>query len=195
MGSLVLSLMKTSPYTLLCAAALFGVLASCSSPSPTVARVPVSSSFGSQSALSDQVFREVNSYRTSKGKSPLRRHAGLDRLAQQHCDYLAKTGGYGLYGKNVSHIGFEGRALAAKQSYSIMSLGENVVASSDRSAKHLVKLWAGSKSHEHNMRSDWACTGIATAVTPDGQVISTQLFGIEPSESHRGMADRFSRQW
>jgi hypothetical protein len=69
----------------------------------------------------------------------------------------------------VSHIGFVGRALSAKQSYNIMSLGKNIVASSDRSAKHLVKLWAGSKSYDHNMRSDWAYTGI-----------STQLFGNSP---------------
>lgn len=187
--------MKTSPYTLLCAAALVGALASCSSPSPTVSRVPVSSSFGSQAALSDQVFSEVNSYRRAIGKPALRRHAGLDRLAQQHCDYLAKTGGsYGLYGKNVSHIGFEGRALAAKQSYKITSLGENVVASSDKSAKHLVNLWAGSKGHEHNMRSDWECAGVATAITADGQVISTQIFGNSPSTSHREMTDRFSRR-
>jgi uncharacterized protein YkwD len=185
--------MKTSPHTLLCAAALFSALASCSSPSPVVSRVPVSSSFGSQAALSDQVFSEVNTYRLSKGKPALYRHAGLDRLAQQHCDYLVKSGGsFSLYDKNVSHIGFEGRALAAKQSYRITSLGENVVASSDKSPKHLVNLWAGSKGHEHNMRSDWDCTGVATAITADGQVISTQIFGNSPSTSHREMLDRFS---
>lgn len=188
--------MKTSPYTLLCAAALSGVLASCSSSPPGVSRMPVSSSIGSHKSLSDQVFAEVNSYRAAKGKPALRRHSGLDRLAQQHCDHLAKTSGsYGIYGKSVSHIGFEGRALAARQVYQINSVGENVVSSSNKSAKHLVKLWAGSKGHEHNMRSDWACAGIATAVTPDGQVIATQIFGAPPSTSHRTMTDRFSRQW
>lgn len=188
--------MKTSPYTKLCAVALVGVLASCSAPSPTVSRMPVSTSFGKDASLSDQVFREVNSYRASKGKAALQRHPGLDRLAQQHCDYLVKTSGsYGIYGKSISHIGFEGRALSAKQAYKITSLGENVVSSTDRSAKHLVELWAGSKGHEHNMRNDWSCTGIATAVNANGEVISTQLFGNAPSESHRQMADRFANQW
>lgn len=188
--------MKSSPYTLLCAAAVSGVLASCSASPQAVSRVPVSSSIGSHRSLSDQVFSEVNSYRAAKGKPALRRHSGLDRLAQQHCEYLAKTSGsYGIYGKSVSHIGFEGRALAAKQAYQITSLGENVVSSSNKSAQHLVKLWAGSKGHEQNMRSDWACTGIGTAVTPDGHVISAQIFGVSPSTSHRTMADRFSRQW
>lgn len=188
--------MKISPFPALCAVAFSSFSASCSPPPSSLSRVAVSSPYGSQTALSDQMFFEVNSYRASKGKPALRRHPGLDRLAQLHCDYLVKTGGgYGIHGKTLSHIGFDGRALIAKQKYQITSLGENVVASTDNSPKHLVKLWAGSKGHEHNMVSDWACTGIATAVTSDGQVISTQLFGNAPSTSHRTMADRFSRQW
>ncbi len=191
-----LSLMKTSPYTLLFASALVGALASCSSPSPTVTRVQVSSSFGREAALSDQVFAEVNSYRSTKGKAALQRHAGLDRLAQQHCDYLAKkSGNYGTNGNNVSHIGFEGRALTAKHTYKIGTVGENVVASTNRSAQHLVNLWAGSKGHEYNMRGEWALCGVATSVTADGQVISTQLFGDTPSTSHQEAANQFSNTW
>jgi uncharacterized protein YkwD len=188
--------MKTSPYTKLCAVALFGVLASCSAPPTAVSRMAVSSSFGKEVSLPDRLFTEVNSYRASKGKSALQRHPGLDRLAQQHCDYLVKNGGsYGMYGKSISHIGFEGRALSARQAYKISSLGENVVSSANSSAQHLVGLWAGSRNHDYNMRNDWACTGIATAVNADGEVISTQLFGNAPSGSHRQMAGRFSNQW
>lgn len=136
---------------------------------------------GSDSSLSGQVFQEVNSYRASKGKSALVRHAGLDRLAQQHCDYLVKTrGSYGLHSHNASHIGFEGRGTVARHKYSISSVGENVASSTTKSANHLVKLWIGSKGHEYNMRGDWTCTGVATAVTPEGAVISTQLFGTDP---------------
>lgn len=191
--------MKTSPYTMLFAAALTGVLASCSSPQPTVTRVPVSSSFGQDAKLSDQVFAEVNSYRASKGKPMLQRHAGLDRLAQQHCDYLAKNGDkQGVHGKYVSHYGFEGRSDQARFQYKITTLGENVVASSNRSPKHLVNLWSGSKGHEYNMRGEWTCTGVATSVNAQGMVVSTQLFGTEPNSSHRAMAGvspRFSQQW
>jgi uncharacterized protein YkwD len=191
--------MKTSPYTLLCATALVGALASCSSPQPTVARVPVSSSLGSEAALSDQVFAEVNSYRASKGKPMLQRHAGLDRLAQQHCDYLAKNGDKaGLHGKYVGHQGFEGRSDMARFQYKITTIGENVVASTNRSPKHLINLWVGSKGHEHNMRGDWTCTGIATAVNAQGMVVSTQIFGSAPSSSHGAMAGvspRLSQNW
>lgn len=154
----------------------------------------VSSPIRSDSSLSGKVFNEVNSYRAAKGKSSLQRHPGLDRLAQQHCDYLVKTAGsYDLYGKSVSHIGFEGRALTARQSYNISSLGENVVSSTNHSPQHLVKVWTGSKTHEHNMRADWYCTGIGTAVAADGTVISTQLFGAAPSISPMEYKQRFNR--
>lgn len=186
--------MKTSPYAKLFAAALAGVLASCSSPSTTVTRMPVSSPIVSDSSLAGKVFNEVNSYRAARGKASLQRHSGLDRLAQQHCDYLVKTAGsYDLYGKNISHIGFEGRALTASHTYNITSLGENVVSSTNHSARYLVEVWSRSKAHEHNMKSDWYCTGVATAVAADGTVISTQLFGAAPSMSGMDLKQRFNR--
>jgi uncharacterized protein YkwD len=154
------------------------------------------SSIQRDATLENQILVEVNAYRASKGMKALHRHAGLDRLALQHSEFLAKTqGSYGLYGKSVSHIGFEQRALTAKQAYQIKSSGENVIASTDRSAKRLVKFWEASEGHEYNMRSDWFCTGIGSAVTPEGKVITTQIFGVSPSTSHRDMADRFSNQW
>ncbi|MEP3212853.1 MAG: CAP domain-containing protein [Luteolibacter sp.] len=143
--------------------------------------MPVSSTIGSDSSLSGQVFQGVNSYRASKGKAALVRHAGLDRLAQQHCDYLVKTrGSYGLHGSDVSHMGYEGRLAIANHKYGMSSISENVVSSSTKSASHLVNLWTGSKGHENNMSGSWSCTGVATAVTPEGTVISTQLFGTDP---------------
>lgn len=184
--------MKFIPYAKLFAVALTGVLASCSSPSTQITRMPVSTSMRGDSSLSGKLFNEVNSYRLARGKAALQRHPGLDRIAQTHCDYLVKTAGsYDLYGKNISHIGFGGRALLARQSYSINSLGENVVSSSNHSPDHLVKVWAGSKDHEYNMGADWFCTGIATAVTPDGTVISTQLFGAAPSVTQLDLKQRF----
>lgn len=190
------SLMKTFPCVKLFATALMVAFSSCAQPPPAVSRVQVSSALGGDSSLSGQVFDEVNSYRAAKGKAALQRHHGLDRLAQQHCDYLVKTAGsYGIYGKDVSHIGFEGRSLAARQSYNITNLSENVVSSTNHSAKHLVNVWAGTKGHSYNMSTDWACTGVATAYTADGRVISTQIFGTSPSTSHLTLKKRFNREW
>ena len=187
--------MDPSRFTLLCAAACLGSLASCSAPSSAASPRSSSSSAGRDAALASQVFKEVNSYRTSNGKAALSRHAGLDQLAQQHSDYLAKTGGsYDLYGKNVSHFGFDGRVVMARQAFKIPSMGENVIASTDRSAKGLVNRWAASKGHDYNMRNDWFCTGVGTTVTPDGMGITTQIFGTAPSTSHRESTDRYNRR-
>jgi uncharacterized protein YkwD len=191
--------MKSKLKAKLLIAALCGAVFSCSSPQATVSAVPATPSSRSGSSLSDQVFAEVNSYRVSKGKRPLDRHAGLDRLAQQHCNYLAKNGAkFSLHGKYVSHIGFEGRSLAAKQAYKITTIGENVVASSNHSPKHLVELWAGSRTHEQNMRSDWSCTGVATAVNTEGMLVSTQIFGSAPNSSfgtRAGVTPNFGQYW
>jgi hypothetical protein len=62
----------------------------------------------------------------------------------------------------------------------------------------LVKLWTGSRAHEQNMRSDWSCTGVATAVNTKGMLVSTQIFGIDPNPSfgtRAGVSPNFSQHW
>ena len=187
--------MKSTTLNQLFAITLAGLLASCSSPSSPVTRVSVSASSGkavSGSALSRQVFDEVNSYRERNGKSILERHAGLDQLAQEHCDYIAKTcGGSGL---NINHENFSKRAFNANRYFHIPSVGENVVSSSTRTSSHLLSLWVSSKSHEKNMRGSWAYTGIGTATAPDGMVISTQIFGSSEANPNLDSRD-FARPW
>lgn len=185
--------MKTISHNQLFAIALAGLLASCSSPTPTVT-VPVSSTSTKavSGSLSGQVFSEVNSYRALKGKSSLERHAGLDQLAQQHCEYLAKN--CEGRGTNINHDGFGNRAFSASRYFNILSIGENVVSSNTKSASHLRSLWESSKSHEKNMRENWKYTGIGIATAPDGMVISTQIFGS--GESNPKLNDRdFARPW
>ncbi|MEO5913521.1 MAG: CAP domain-containing protein [Luteolibacter sp.] len=142
--------------------------------------MPVSASLHPDSSLSGQVFQEVNSYRRSHGASDLERHTGLDRLAQEHCEYLrTHRGQFGIYGKNVSHVGFEGRTLIARERYQMQSVSENVAAANHPgkgAAATLVKLWSESKDHEYNMRSEWTHTGIGVVVDSDGMVFSTQIF-------------------
>ncbi len=185
--------MKKTSHTLLSSLALCCVMVSCSPPQQEVTRIPVSSSYGNDRTLAGQVFHEVNSYRAMKGKSSLVRHAGLDSLAQKHCDYLSQTcGGNGL---QINHNGFTGRALSARTSFQIGAIGENVVASSTHSANHLLNLWVSSKQHEHNMRSKWKYTGIGTIVTNDGKLISVQIFGSEESSSAVSEIDTKRRMW
>jgi uncharacterized protein YkwD len=187
--------MKTYPYLKVIAIACVGALASCATqPLPT--KIPMSASLRPDSSLSGRVFTEVNSYRRSHGVQNLQRHPGLDRLAHEHCEYLRQhRGSFGLYGKNVSHFGFEGRALLARERYQMMNVSENVAASTHAGgspAQTMVKLWSQSKDHEHNMRSTWTHTGVGAVMDSDGTVISTQLFATV-SYSQLATRDRFNR--
>lgn len=176
--------MKKFLSTTFCAAAALSVLASCSAPS---SNSPSTAAPAKDSGLSGKIVDEVNSYRAKKGKAALVRHSGLDRLAQAHCDSLAKKEHKpGDYKVHVGHEGFESRAFIAKHSYGITSLGGNVVASSKHSPKHLVGLWSKSPTHNSTMCDDWTHTGLATALSPHGMVISTQLFGNTPIASFGG---------
>ncbi len=155
----------------------------------------VAGSFHPDASLSGQVFQQVNAYRQQVGASQLVRHAGLDRLAQQHCEYLRDhRGTFGVYGKNVSHYGSEGRALAARQSYNMQNISENVAATAPgekNAPSTLVKMWSDSKQHDYNLRSSWSYTGIGAVVDKDGTVFSTELFATA-NRSQLAMRDRFS---
>ncbi len=171
--------MKTYPYMKVIVVACVGALASCATK-PETKRLPVSATLHPDSSLSGQVLQEVNSYRRDHGASELQRHSGLDRLAQKHSEYLRKNRGtFTLSGKNVSHIGFEGRTLVARELYKMQSVSENVVAAhptGKNPAPTLVKLWSESKDHDYNMRSTWTHTGIGVVVDSDGMVFCTELF-------------------
>lgn len=176
---------------LACAAA---ALASCASQ-PEKTKLPVSAALSPDNSLSGQVLKEVNAYRRNIGVNELQRHPGLDRMAQEHCEYLRKNRGkFGLYGKNVSHIGFEGRALMARERYNMMNVSENVASAKNPGknfAPVLVKLWSESKDHNYNMRSNWTHTGVGVVIDDDGTVFSTELFATM-SSSPMTMRNRFS---
>lgn len=170
-------------------------LSSCA-PQPQPTKLHVSASIRPDSSLSGQVFQGVNAYRSQHGASALQRHAGLDRLAQEHCEYLRQhRGTFKLHGKNVSHFGFEGRALAARERYQMQNVSENVAAANHPGkspAPVVVNLWAGSKDHESNMRQSWTHTGVATVTDSDGMVFATQLFATV-SNSQLATRERFNR--
>lgn len=185
--------MKNNRVSQLLVLGLAGVLASCSQ-GPETTTVSVSAPLRPDRSLSGEVFEEINSYRAQHGGKRLQRHPGLDRLAQRHSQYLLNNRGKsGLHGTTVSHDGFEGRAMFARASFKMAALSENVAAAHGASARYFVKLWGESRSHSHNMKSDWAYTGIGIAVAPDGTVFATQLFGSKPFSGHMEMTDRFRR--
>jgi uncharacterized protein YkwD len=187
--------MKTHQYTRVIAVACAVALASCASPhAPT--RIAVSAPMNPDASHPSRLLHEVNSYRSTKGESALQRHPGLDRLAQEHCEYLRQNRGtFKLNGKNVSHFGFDGRALVARERYRMDHVSENVAAANHpgrNPAPLMVELWKGSKDHHKNMLEDWTHTGIGVVVDSDGMVFATQLFSTV-SNSQMTTRERFNR--
>lgn len=187
--------MNPFPSIRLLAVACAGALASCANqPAPT--KVPASASAHSDTSVSGRLFQEVNSYRRSQGATELRRHAGLERLAQAHSEYLRQhRGTFTLNGRNVSHFGFEGRALIARERYQMENISENVAAanpSGGNLTSVIISLWKGSKDHHENMLDDWTCTGVGVVVDSDGMVFATQLFSTV-TNSQMSVRERFNR--
>jgi uncharacterized protein YkwD len=190
--------LSTRWFGLLCAAAL----SSCANQSDS-ARIPVSATLNAEiipvsrsgHTLTDRIFDEVNSYRRSQGLKEVQRHAGLDRLAQSHSEYLRQNRGkFSLHGKNVSHYGFEGRAMDARQNLGMLSVSENVAAANypGQSAPGvLLELWRNSRDHHHNMTEKWTHSGIGVVVDSDGMVFATQLFATR-NHSQLAMRERMN---
>lgn len=164
------------------------LLASCSGMKET-RTIPVSyqaeSSQTAQTTNSqaDVLYAAVNDYRQSKGIPELQRHAGLDRLAQDHCEYLRKNRGtFVVYGKNVSHMGDVGRSLIAIRVFRMRSTSENVAwiepyGPESQVALGFVTMWKNSPDHDYAMTcKDWTHTGVGAVVDTDGSVFATQLF-------------------
>lgn len=196
--------MKTHPSTRLFGLLAAAALASCAS-SPKSTRMPVSATIrpdtGTSSPargdkhLSDRLFDAVNGYRLSRGAQPVQRHTGLDRLALAHCEYLrSHRGTFSLYGKNVSHYGFEGRAIAAREAYQMASVSENVAAANHQGSNSpavIVELWKQSNDHHQNMIDDWTCSGMGVVVDSDGMIFATQIFATK-NNSQMTMRERLN---
>ena len=173
------NLMKTHIINHLLTTILAGVLVSCAN-TPTPTRVPVSTAARSDNSLGTQLFQAINDYRRSQGSAELQRHAGLDQLARKHSEYLSEhQGTFSLEGKNVSHMGFEGRTLVAREIYHMSNISENVAAANHPGAYPvpvLLALMKSSQNHRKNMLDVWTHTGVGIVVAPDGTTYVTQLF-------------------
>ncbi len=155
--------------------------------------LPVSTAPAGHDRLAGSIHAQVNAYRQSLGKPALQRHAGLDRLARQHAEFMRHN--RGKFGKgsagNLTHHGFEERTLMAQRGMGMSDVGENVgtCRGAASAAGTLVEAWRKSKGHQMNLKGRWTQTGIGVVVDADGTVFATQLFGTG-SRSHLNLMNR-----
>ncbi len=178
---------KENAHIIMIYGALFAGLVSCA---PQVEQKAIASSISSEkmsksrvSSVEHQIHVGINQVRVNKGKKPLIRHRGLDKLALNHARYMAhRAGGFNLVGKNISHYGAEGRLMIAKRRYSMRGLSENVTYQRGDIAgmgSRMVKSWVASPDHNYQINSGWTHTGIATVVDSQGRAFGVQLFALK----------------
>lgn len=138
-------------------------------------------------SLASTVYEQANSYRVKCGSNPLKGHPGLNKLAIEHSEYMRDhRGTFNIYGKNITHMASESRALVAMRVYDFISFSENVAAvmkgsSDSQSASRLMSLWKNSPKHDAALRTpSFTHTGIGVIIDSDGTVFATQLFGNLP---------------
>lgn len=171
------------------------LFASCG-PKLTTTTVPMSSVAAvsrGDGSVAGTIHAQVNSFRTSNGRESVPRHAGLDRMAQQHSEFMRQNRGK-FFGasSNISHYGFEERSLMAQRQMKMGNVAENIATCSgvgSSSASVLVNAWKNSSGHQENMKGNWDATGIGVVVDSDGTVFATQIFASE-NHSHMALTDR-----
>ena len=88
---------------------------------------------------------------------------------------------------NGSHIGFQGRAMIARERFQMENVSENVAASKDpsrSSTESIMGLWKNSKDHHKNMLDDWMHAGMGVVVDSDGMIFATQIFPFDHLTLH-----------
>ncbi len=183
--------MKANFYHFTAAATAALMLVSCG-PQLELATVPMSSAAPSRAdgSLAGNVHSQVNSHRGAIGKPSLPRHAGLDRLAQQHSEFMVRN--RGKIEGGLTHYGFEERTMAAQRLMGMSNVAENIATCSggfSSPSSTLVGAWKNSAGHAKNMKSNWDVTGVGVAIAPDGTVFATQIFASQ-SHSHMAMTNR-----
>jgi uncharacterized protein YkwD len=121
--------------------------------------------------LEEEVFKQTNQFRRSKGLSALIMRKELNAIAQEHSNNMAR--GRVAFG----HGGFDQRNVMAKNKIrSLSSFAENV-AYGARSATEVMNLWKNSSGHRRNLLGRYQYFGIGIAKDRQGRLFYTQVFG------------------
>lgn len=127
--------------------------------------------------LGSRLREAANAYRRSNGKSTLTNHAGLQEMAQQHAEAMARSG-------KLGHAGDSSRSGIAATKYQIRATAENVMrwhVRASRDPQVMLKSWTDSSGHRRNLLDpEWAVTGLGIAQDEQGNIWVTQMFGWKP---------------
>ena len=152
--------------------------------SPVKASSILASVSSDERSIAEHVYSLVNQERTLAGKSAMRGHGGLNKLAQMHSDYM------GSVSKDANHFGSHNRAQYAYLKYNIENLSEMTYAvpnGSGNAAVAAVSAWKSSAAHHKHMLQSWDLTGVGVKTSSDGTIYVTICMGARPSGMPRSI--------
>lgn len=116
----------------------------------------------------------INRYRRKIGLTPLKAYYAMDKIAKNHCYYMAKH-------KACNHNGFSWRAMKVRKITGSGTVAENCYkfparTYNDHVAEKLVKGWMKSSGHRRNLMNPHIKKIGIGIVTRKGYVYATQIF-------------------
>lgn len=135
--------------------------------------------------LGSRLREAGNSYRRSSGKNALSRHPGLDQMARQHAESMARRG-------KLDHQGTASRTDEVSARYGMNAKAENVMrwhVKAGRNPQAMLKVWMDSSQHRRNLLGPYAVTGVGIAQDEQGNIWVTQIYAPAPGSAgaHSGM--------
>ena len=128
-------------------------------------------SYEPQASMEQEIARDINQYRQSKGLAALREDPRITTQCRTHCVSMAGD-------DKISHRGFSGRAFALLKSFPHAKVAENVGMNYGMAdpTKKIVNRWISSAGHRINIEGNYHFTGVGVVKTDEGNYFFCQIF-------------------
>lgn len=166
------------------------LVASCSTQdSGSVVSAPVAFSYVSGSHQG-RIFELINSKRQAAGLPAFLAHAGLDRVARQHAEYLRDhRGRYEAQPKMMGEFASDARGMMYVRNYHMRSVEEAFGLISPSEIPKLWDIWQANPDFKFALEQPWDYSGVGIAECADGALFVVQVFA-------NPLADRVTvRDW
>ncbi|HET9431021.1 MAG TPA: CAP domain-containing protein [Chitinophagaceae bacterium] len=120
--------------------------------------------------LTNDVLKQTNQFRKSRGLPALAMRSDLNGIARKHSEDMARGR------RRFGHSGYGQREAQVQRLIKPFSAMAENVAYGASTAREVVSMWKGSTGHRRNMLGNYKYIGIGTAKDRRGQIYFTQIF-------------------
>ena len=182
----------SAPLAFLAGLAIALLFSSCGSGSkaPVALQTSVAVAKASSSGTEGAIYEGINAYRSQRGLPAQRRHSGLDRMARQHAQKMAREAKF-------EHSNIEYAEEMAKRRYRLFNVEENILRASRLTEDQLPAIamenWVNSRGHRINVETQNTQVGIGVVQAPDGSFYACAITATPMLRSIE--ADRLERSY